>query len=84
MAGAEYHNARSCKHSHFIRPVLFAFYQYSDRELKDFVKTNLGIGVWEEDVDVYVDWLTSSPGNEAPNLVKLYWWILMFWKRLPR
>jgi hypothetical protein len=84
MAGAEYHTARNCQHPHFIRPVLFAFFKYADRELKEFVKQNLGVGIWDQGMDEYVDWLTSMPGNDAPNLVKLYWWILMFWGRLPR
>jgi hypothetical protein len=83
-AGAEYHAARDCRHPQFIRPVLFAFFKYGDRELKDFVKTNLDTGVWDDDMEAYRDWLTKPPGNDAPNLIKLYWWILMFWRRLPR
>jgi hypothetical protein len=83
-AGAEYHAARDCRHPHFIRPVLFAFFQYADQKLKDFVKINLGVCAWDNGMDAYREWLTSSPGNDASNLVKLYWWILMFWGRLPR
>jgi hypothetical protein len=84
IAGAEYHAARNCRHPQFIRPVLFAFFKYAEKEVKDFVKTHLGVGVWEDDMDAYIEWLTTPPGNDAPNLIKLYWWILMFWGRLPR
>lgn len=82
MAGAEHHHARDCKHPHFLRPVLFAFFKHADRSLKDFVKSNLGDGVWDEDIHAYMDWLTRMPGNDAPNPVKVYWWILKFWGRL--
>jgi len=84
MAGAEYHSAQECALRHYIRPVLFAFFQYGLPELKAFIKENLGIAVWEESVEAFQTWLTRPPGNEAPNPVKLYWWILMFWKRLPQ
>ena len=83
MAGAEYHPAISCRYPQFIRPVLFAFFKYADRDLKDFVEKNLGVGAWNT-MDTYIEWLTSPPGNDAPNLVKLYWWILIFWNRLPQ
>ena len=56
---------------------------YADKELKDFVKTNLGVRVWEDGMEEYINWLMSPPGNDAPNLLKLYWWILMYWGRLP-
>ena len=84
MAGADFHCARDCKHPHFVRPVVFAFFKYAEKNLKDYVKTNVGVEVWEEGMDAYIKWLTALPGNEAPNLIKLYWWILMFWGRLPR
>lgn len=84
VAGAEYHPARDCRYPQFIRPVLFAFFKYADQELKDFVKLHLDVAVWEDGIEAYTNWLTSPPGNDAPNLVKLYWWILMFWGRLPR
>lgn len=79
MAGAEYHEAALCKLRQFIRPVLFAFFEYGLPELKSFVKENLGVSVWEEGIEAYKDWLIVPPGNNVPNHIKLYWWILMFW-----
>ena len=84
MPGADFYSIRNCRQPHFIRPVLFAFFKYAEKTLKDFVKTNLGVGGWADDVDAYIEWLTSPPGNDAPNHIKLYWWMLMFWGRLPR
>jgi hypothetical protein len=84
MAGAEYHAAADCQHRHFIRPVLFAFFAYGLPNLKVFIKDNMGIDVWEEGIEAFKAWLTKAPGSDAPNPVKLYWWILMFWERLPR
>ena len=79
MAGAVYHNAKQCKNKHFVRPALFGFYQYGLPELKSFVKERLGGAVWEEGDEAYMGWLTAQPGNDVPNHIKLYWWILMFW-----
>jgi len=84
MAGAEYHDAKMCTNKHFIRPVLFTFFRYSTPELKAFIKERLGTAVWEEGVEPYRNWLTAPPGNDAPNHIKLYWWILAFWGRLDR
>ena len=66
-----------------IRPVLFAFFAEGLQDLKDYVKKNLGVAPWEEGVDAYLGWLTVAPGNDAPNHLKLIWWILMFWDRIP-
>jgi hypothetical protein len=84
MPGADFHRSYNCKHPHFIRPVLFGFFQYAQRELKDFVKTNLGAPLWEDNLESYMEWLIAPPRNETPNHIKLYWWMLMFWGRLPR
>lgn len=84
MAGAEHHEAKFCTQRHIIRPVLFTFFQHGTSELKNFVKENLGVSVWEDGMEAYTKWLTIPPGNDAPNHLKLYWWILMFWRRLPQ
>lgn len=83
MAGAQYHDADMCTHKHFIRPVLYAFYEYGLDNIKVFIKENLGVSVWEEGVEMYMNWLTVCPGNDAGNPIKLYWWMLKFWKRVP-
>ena len=82
MSGAVYHAAIKCTQKHFIRPVLFAFYEYGMSDLKDFVKEHLGHAVWEDGVDAYRAWLTAPPGSDVPNHLKLYWWILKFWGQL--
>jgi len=79
-----FHKPGECEHKHFIRPVLFAFCLYGLPDLKEFVKVNLGVSAWEEGLDSFKKWLGKSPGSEAPNHIKLYWWILMFRGRLPR
>lgn len=85
MAGAEYHEAKQCTNKHFLRTILFAFFQYGLSDLKQFITEQLGVLLWgTEDLDAYVAWLTAQPGNDVPNHIKLYWWILMFWGRLPR
>lgn len=84
MAGASYHTTVECTLRHFIRPVLFAFFEHGLADLKEFVDKNLGICIWNKGVDKYVEWLTVAPGNHIPNHLKLYWWILMFWNRLPQ
>lgn len=83
MAGASYHTTIECTDRHIIRPVLFAFYEYGLADLKEFVEKNLGFCVWDKGIDAYIDWLTVPPGSNIPNHLKLYWWILMFWGRLP-
>lgn len=82
MAGAIYHLARDCHLKHFIRPVLFAFYEYGMEDLKHFVEENLGECVWDKGVASYIAWLTAPPGNMVPNHLKLYWWIWKFWQRV--
>ena len=84
MAGASYHTTTECTIRHFIRPVLFTFYEHGSPELKAFVEKNLGTCIWDKGMDEYINWLTVPPGNDVPNHLKLYWWILMFWNRLPR
>lgn len=84
MAGAAYHPTTECTDQHFIRPVLFAFYEYGLPELKSFVDENLGTCIWDRGIEAYTEWLTVRPGVDIPNHLKLYWWILMFWKRLHR
>jgi len=81
MAGAQYHLASECTQRHFIRPVLFAFYRYGLADLKEFVEANLGVCVWDKDMEEYAKWLTVPPGNDVPNHLRLYWWILAFWRR---
>ena len=80
MAGASYHSTDKCTLRHFIRPVLFAFYQYGLEDLKRFIKKNLGNCTWDKGIEPYIDWLTAAPGNDVPNHLKLYWWILKFWE----
>lgn len=83
MTGADYHPANECQHPHFIRPVLFTFFEYGSEDLKSFVKENLEDVVWE-DVEAFQAWLRISPGTNTTNPVKLYWWILKYWDRLPQ
>ena len=83
MAGASYHTTGECNDRQFIRPALFAFYEYGLPDLKASVEENLGVCVWDKGLDAYMEWLTVPPGSDVPNHLKLYWWILMFWKRLP-
>ena len=71
-------------HRHSIRPVLFAFYEWGHAELKMFVEENPDICVWDKGLNEYMEWLRQLPGNDVPNHLKLYWWILIFWKRLPQ
>ena len=84
MAGAEYHDSGDCTTRHVIRPVLFAFFHHGPPELKAYLKEKLGVSVWENSIDTYRGWLEAPPGNKAPNHIILYWWILMFWNRLPQ
>jgi len=84
IPGAVYHLANECTDRQFIRPVLFAFYEYGQPDLKAFVGENLGVCVWDKDIEVYITWLAAPSGNDIPNHLKLYWWILMFWRRLSR
>ena len=61
---------------------MFAFFECDLPDLKAFVKEHLEVAVWENGIEAFKTWVTAPPGNEAPNPVKLYWWILMFWGRL--
>lgn len=82
MVGAQYHDARKCTQQHFIRPALYAFYEHGLPEQKAFVERNLGICVWDKGFDQYINWLVVPPGDNIPNHLKLYWWMLMFWKQV--
>jgi hypothetical protein len=84
MPGAEYHNANECRHQHYIRPVAYTFFTHGTPRLKEFVKENLEVDAWERGIDAYIAWLAHQPGNNAPNPIKLYWWILKFWGALPQ
>ena len=83
LPGADYHPAHECKHKHFIRPVLFTFFTHATADLKAFVKENLEVHPWEEGMEEYQEWLRASLKDDAPNPIKLYWWILKFWDRVP-
>lgn len=83
MAGAEYHENTECTNRYFVRTVLFGFYQYGQPDLKAFIKANLDDVVWEKGMADYLQWLVVPPGNDIPNHLKLYWWILKFYKRVP-
>ena len=48
-----------------------------------FVKENIGAVLWENRMSTFQKWLVVLPGNEVPNLVKLYWWLLQFWNWIP-
>jgi len=82
MAGAQYHHIDECTLPHFIRPFLFAFYKEGPPEIKAFVKENLCVSVWEDDdIETFLKWMRVRPGDDAPNHIKLYWWVLKFWGR---
>jgi len=81
MAGADFHSVKQCKHPHFIKPALFAFFTEGSEELKEFVADNLGVPLWQ-DMEGFKTWLEAHPGTDAPNPVKLYWWLLKYWERL--
>lgn len=82
MVGADYHRASDCPTPHFIRPVLYVFYELALPKMKAFVKENLGVKVWEDGIDAYVTWLTKVLGKDVPNHIKLYWWISAYWGQL--
>lgn len=48
--------------------------------MKDFVGKYLDDKAWEGDMESYMRWLIAPPKDELPNHLKLYWWILKFWK----
>ena len=83
MAGAEFHTVRNCQHQWFIKEALFSFFTDASDDLKGFVKGNLGVHPWEQGMEAFQAWLREHPGTDAPNPVKLYWWILKYWERLP-
>ena len=83
MPGADFHRADKCKHKHFIRPVLFTFYTHGLPGLKAFVKKNLEAHPWEDGMEGYQEWLRAVPVDDAPNPIKLYWWILKYWDQIP-
>jgi len=83
LPGADYHTAWDCRHKHLIRPVLFTFFTHGAANLKTYVKDNLEAHPWEDGIEAYLEWLRTPPKDDAPNPVKLYWWILKYWDRIP-
>ena len=51
---------------------------YATEEHKAYVRENLGVGVWEDGMEVFKRWLVTPPGGGAPGTVKLYWRIIKF------
>jgi len=83
MAGADYHRSPECNLPHVIRPFLYALHHHGPPELKTYLKENIGDSSWANSENAYLEWLRKPPGNETPNHIKLYWWTLKFWGRLP-
>lgn len=51
--------------------------------LKAYLKQNLEAHPWEDGVEAFQEWIRAIPEDDAPNPIKLYWWILKFWDQIP-
>ena len=74
MAGAEYHEAKQCTNKHFLRTILFAFFQYGLSDLKQFITEQLGVSLWgTEDLHIFLHEsapLSSARKSASPLLQK--------------
>lgn len=82
VPGAEYHGYHECNLPFIIKPVLYAFWNYGNPEIKGFVRENLQVreDLWET-WDLYQIWLTKRTADTF-NFVYLYWWLLVYHDRV--